>query len=210
MATSLLSLNDPTTSSVSNHPFASMPISLIEGHICEIARRMQISEPEKHLGLLVQNSPAVTPYATVFNEEREVYAISVPYTFLLNTSDIEVLFQSVPPRLHFPFRANPRDYSYIQLLEIHHALQEKLGLPLTPLSLEEQEGFRVFLQYIQDPEKSEQAKIFTLGHEVAHIAHKHICKASPPTPAIAKPLDKLGLVGTIIKKKLARSVDSFK
>lgn len=208
-AVSLLQYDDSITQSLGQNMFASMPKSTIEDKICQIARRMHIHEPDRHIGLLVENAPAVTPYATVLDPEKDLFAISVPYTFLLNTGDVESLFQGRPPKIPFPMQRDPRAYTKEQLIMIHNALQDKLGLPRTSLSLQQQEGFRLFLKYIQDPVKSEQAKTFTLGHEVAHIAYKHICREPPTAPAAARPLDKMGVVGSVIKKGLAKSMGSM-
>lgn len=99
--------------------------------------------------------------------------ITIPYTFLLQSEDVEEVFKEIK------LDRDALEYTSAELLQIHNGLQRYLGLVETPLSLKTRCAVGMFLEFIKNPDLSEKAKIFVLGHELGHIAYNHSVLKAP-------------------------------
>jgi peptidase M48-like protein len=94
-------------------------------------------------------------------------SISLPYLFLIKTSDI-------PEEFRISGLSDPRLQSDDFIQKVADWTYKFFGKQVKkPLTLLEKETLKIFLLYIQDPEQSENAKEFVLAHEIGHLFHQH-------------------------------------
>lgn len=114
--------------------------------------------PDREIYLFKEDKLDKIPYAAYNN------IIGLPFLFFFKTKDI-------PHKFMITGIDDPKLLSEEFLQQVADFVHDLFFLPKKTLSSFEKLAIRTFLLFIRDPKLSEDAKHFTLHHEMGHIVH---------------------------------------
>lgn len=156
-----IALNPPINSGTSFYqcPYHLAPkLEAYKNYIRQLARQAGHPLPDS-INAFIANDPTETPHAT--NN-----AMFLPVLMLLDKQDI-------PEHLRLRSHDDPRVFDDSYLDEVIDWLKNYTKNPNFDNSFIQKELIKTFLKLLVDDAKSKDAKEFIIGHELAHILHKH-------------------------------------
>lgn len=157
-----IALNPSINSGSSSYqcPYHLAPkLEAYKNYIRQLAKQAGHAFPNS-INAYIANDPAEIPHAT------DADAMFLPVLMLLDKQDI-------PEHLRLRSHDDPRLFDDFYLDEVINWLKDYTKNPNFNNSFVQKELIRTFLKLLVDDVKSKDAKMFILGHELAHILHKH-------------------------------------